>query len=164
MSGANITSNTIPSSAISGGISVSLQTTGTIPVPISNQIGYTQYASILNDTYTYPNGVNTITTLSLIGPVESVWVVHVGIYSEKLFTGFSWGCLNGSMFNSNTYKEEGWRLQNCICGAYTINVPQIQSSGINVIKNSTYGNLLVLGFNGNNVIIKNAFIRATRIA
>jgi hypothetical protein len=45
MSGANITASTIPASAISGGITVSLPTT-TMSMPTTYQIGYTQVQSI----------------------------------------------------------------------------------------------------------------------
>jgi len=85
MSGANITANTIPSSAINGGLSVSLPTTGTVPTPTSSQIGYTQTGSIssaiVSASYVIPHDANNyLSSIILNGPVGSVWIVSLNCF------------------------------------------------------------------------------------
>ena len=104
MSGANITSNTIPSSAISGGISVSLPTT-TMSATLNTQVGYMQTSTSGAGTY---SGSNTVTSLTLNGPVGSVWLVFVwvnygtplGAYGVERITN-NGNTLSGSYNGSN---------------------------------------------------------------
>jgi hypothetical protein len=166
MSGANIAAGTIPSSAISGGISVSLPTT-TMSALTATQIGFTQTGTF-NSGMTINNGAGgTIGTLTLNGPVGSVWLVNAYIQNTSCGNGLSWACQLGSQNGANTYGPNGWPIHSSICGTYhKCSSLQVSSSGVAVISSATYGNLLVLGAyaEGSNLNIHTGLIRATRIA
>ena len=165
MSGANITAGTIPPSAISGGISVSLPTT-TMTTRIATEIGYTQTVywttgKILNQGFG-----DVLTTLTLNGPVGSVWLVNCGIRlnTASNTNGFSWSCHFGD--SGMSYQGGSWPHEQNVCGGnFKSSVFQVSGFGHGVIASGTNKNILVLGcYAGGNLDIYSAGIKATRIA
>jgi hypothetical protein len=168
MSGANIAAGTIPSSAISGGISVSLPTT-TMTTRIATEIGYTQsvYWIAPNSSKIINTGFGDIlTTLTLNGPVGSVWLVNAGIRLNNPcgVGGFSWSCHFGD--SGLNYQGGTWPHEQNVCGGnFKSSVMQISGFGHGVIASGTNKHILVLGcYAGTNLDIYSVGIKATRIA
>jgi hypothetical protein len=165
MSGANITANSILPSAISGGLTVSLPTTTMTTSKAATEVGYTQSA-LFNSGMTINQGVGgTIGTLTLNGPVGSVWIIFAGISNNSNGTnGISWCCNHGSVINSNTFGSN--QLSGAICGGYhKCSTMTVCGSGVVVISSATYGNLIILGAYAEGAIsVGYGIIKATRIA
>ena len=170
MSGASITANTIPSSSINGGISVSLPTT-TMATRTSTQIGYQLTAS-----FPYGNSSpNSLLCSIQLSPIGSVWIVQMQIeFSSNTtstnLTDFHWGVTSDS--------SASWSLGggNRLPGLYNYMNQMVQihnnqngsivgRTGVHVVAaNTTYINLGHYINYSNNVTKVGGILIATRIA
>jgi hypothetical protein len=169
MSGASITANTIPSSAINGGISVSLPTT-TMTTRTATQVGY-QLTTNVNTLYVGVNYANTmaaIQTLSGLSPVGSVWIVQYSIdfyctqatSVNKIVHGMQLGTnlctVNGAFQQTNGYMmyvngaQGEW-------GAYGMSVFVADSTGKITVSGGVWGGAGTYN-------IQSSVMTATRIA
>jgi hypothetical protein len=168
MSGANIAAGTIPSSAISGGISVSLPTT-TMAARTATEIGYTQ-SVIRNSGFTAmgAGGSNTLATLTLNGPAGSVWIIwgSLEFIHNNISTGYIWGIHKGDVnFSANSslatnmisgYREESMNTK----------PRQLTTSTVYTLPSGTNDKILTIGIYpyAANLLCSYAVITATRIA
>ena len=162
MSGANITSGTIPSSAISGGVgSSSLPSTGPITLN-SSQIGYTQkYINSTAQTFA-ANSSNTIAYLTLNGPVGSVWIIHCATDFSSYAASYNYGVQSSTLSWSANSNYSNY----LICGVGTP-AWRAQLSGVYIVTGGT-GNQIALGIYPNSsspaTINSYTILSATRIA
>ena len=150
MSGANITANTIPSSAISGGISVSLPTT-TMAALTATQIGYTQTST--TGIGSYGPGGATITSLTLNGPVGSVWL---------LFGWYMFGTPLGA-YSVMWIRSNNNQLTAIYLGTPAPQFFEQQLSTVFVVNGGANGNKVDLGTTGT-CTISGVHLKAVRIA
>jgi hypothetical protein len=166
MSGANITASTIPSSAINGGLSVALPTTGTVSLTSNSQIGYSQKVTSTATTSFNSASAYTLAYLTLNGPVGSVWLV----FSQTQFTnpcsqGGSWVLQQGSSSwqpNNNNFG------QSFVVSGHTVTayLPYQVSNSTVVTVSAGNGNIINLGcyLDGSGTSHYYTSITATRIA
>jgi predicted nucleic acid-binding Zn-ribbon protein len=152
MSGASITANTIPASAINGGISVSLPTTGTMTARTSSQIGYT----ITSTTLLATTG-GAVAQISGLSPIGSVWIVNAAIQfgnEVKKLDEYQWFVQQGSTVNNgqNRLSDAGNVIGRFYGYQSTSNAIDFYvwdgATGVYTVPNST-GSTLTLCFNSN---------------
>ena len=162
MSGANITANTIPTSAISGGISVSLPTT-TMATRAATEVGYQQSVTS-NASATISTGVGYhIAGLTLNGPTGSVWLIYgASEFSTSSSFAYSVNARQTTWSGAGTYANN-----TCICGFGKLNDDRVQIFGIYTIS-GTDGNKISLGMYGKSsspsAVHVYSILTATRIA
>jgi hypothetical protein len=76
MSGASITANTIPSTAIVGGVGGALSATDLASPPASTKVGYTLTYNISKTNLGSGQGIQVFT----LSPANSVWIINCGGY------------------------------------------------------------------------------------
>jgi hypothetical protein len=168
MSGSNITANTIPSSAINGGISVSLPTT-TMATRAATEVGYSQ-SVIRNSGFTALNGNqgNTITSLTLNGPAGSVWIIwgSIEFLSNNVAFGYIWGLAKGD----TNWSANGNLSTNMISGyreeSMNTKPRQLTTSVVYTLPSGANDKIITVGLYpyAAGVVPSYAIITATRIA
>ena len=151
MSGANITAGTIPSNAISGGLSVSLPTT-TMTTRTATQIGYTQTSTTAS--ISYPNGTHTLTSITLNGPVGSVWIT-------SLFVGY-----NNPLGNYSTLRifNDGTTIAGWYIAAAGGQLYEQSLMGFCTVGSAANGNIVSAVASSPPFVTNSVILKATRIA
>ena len=171
MSGASITANTIPASAINGGISVSLPTT-TMTARTATQIGYQlSVKNTSNPTLTMSSD-NQLCTLTL-SPVGSVWIVTGGFTfsSSSVLNYCGFGVQEGtnfSVFNYSPGNQSQLYFESETYNSSTLqaNSPNHAFSCVYVVSSNANGKITLgcyPGINGGSTL-NQAWMNATRIA
>jgi hypothetical protein len=159
MSGANIAAGTIPSSAISGGISVSLPTT-TMTTRTATEIGYMQTSTSGGGGTSYPGNIlGTITTLTLNGPVGSVWILSAWCNFGSTPQSYSYITLNHGAQTEPPIARVSY-------GSTNVNFQEFPISGFYSIPSGTNGNIVRFQiYPGNSACTVNTVsFKAVRIA
>ena len=177
MSGASITANTIPASAINGGINVVLSS-DTMSARTATQIGYTIKSTTLLNAIGGPGANDYVAKITGLGPIGSVWIVNAGIQFAPDFKKvdlYQWFVQRQSTFDAG---QSGLNAAINVTGGYrgyqaaSSNVVEFfiweSSTGVYTVPDST-GSTLILGFYSNTFganqnSLSGVSLSATRIA
>ena len=160
MLGTNITQ--LPSS------SVLLPTTGTITAPTSSQIGYTQ-KTFINSGFTTlgAGGSITLASLTLIGPVGSVWIIWGGVeFSTSVAGGYVFGLHRADTVFSANSSFQNYMISGSIEDTNICKPKRLSTTGVYSLQSGLYQNIITLGIYPyvSGFVPSSATITATRIA